>query len=38
MKFGDRFSSENFLMSVCGHLALLAIMLTSFAVVVERAG
>ena len=25
-------------MSVCGHLALLAIMLTSFAVVVERAG
>lgn len=38
MKFGSRFSSENLLMSVCGHLTLVALMLTSFAVVVERAG
>lgn len=37
MKFDTRFSSENFLMSVCGHLALFAIMVTSFAVVVNRA-
>lgn len=37
MNFGDRFSSENLLMSVCGHLALAAIMVTSFVVVVDRA-
>lgn len=37
MKLSTRFSSENFLMSVCGHLALIAIMLTSFALVVDRA-
>ncbi|HIS71020.1 MAG TPA: hypothetical protein IAD02_03480 [Candidatus Enterousia intestinigallinarum] len=37
MNFGNRFSSENFLISVCGHLALIAIMVTSFAVVVDRA-
>ena len=37
MKASTRFSSENFLMSVCGHLALLAIMLTSFALFVDRA-
>lgn len=33
----DRFSSENLLMSVCGHLLLVAIMITSFIVVVDRA-
>ena len=37
MKFGTRFSSENLLMSVCGHLALMAVMITSFVVVVDRA-
>lgn len=37
MNLGNRFSSENVLMSVCGHLALIAIMLTSFALVVDRA-
>ena len=37
MKIADRFSSENLLMSVCGHLALIAIMITSFVVVVDRA-
>lgn len=31
------FSSENFLLSTVGHLALVAIMVTSFAIVVERA-
>jgi len=33
----NQFSSENILMSVGGHLALAAIMLTSFAIVVNRA-
>ncbi len=33
----NQFSSENLLMSVCGHLALVAIMVTSFAIVVSRA-
>ncbi len=37
MELGGRFSSENFLMSVCGHLILAAIMVTSFAVVINRA-
>ena len=37
MKFGTRFSSENILLSVCGHLALVALMVTSFAVFVNRA-
>lgn len=37
MNFSDRFSSENLLMSVCGHLFLVAIMITSFVVVVDRA-
>lgn len=37
MNFGNRFSSENLLMSVCGHLALVAVMITSFVVVVDRA-
>ena len=37
MNFADRFSSENLLMSVCGHLFLVAIMITSFVVVVDRA-
>ncbi len=37
MNIADRFSSENLLMSVCGHLALIAIMITSFVVVVDRA-
>ncbi len=37
MNLGNRFSSENLLMSVCGHLLLIAIMLTSFALVVDRA-
>ena len=37
MKRWNQFSSENFLMSVGGHLALVAVMLTSFAVVVDRA-
>lgn len=37
MSVESRFSSENVLMSVCGHLALIAIMLTSFALVVDRA-
>ena len=32
-----QFSSENLLMSVLGHLILVAIMITSFAIVVERA-
>ena len=33
----NQFSSENMLMSVGGHLALVALMITSFAVVVKRA-
>ena len=33
----NQFSSENLLMSVCGHLALVAMMVTSFAIVVSRA-
>ena len=37
MNFGNRFSSENFLISVCGHLALIVILVTSFAAVVDRA-
>ncbi|MDE5615259.1 MAG: hypothetical protein K2I81_00290 [Alphaproteobacteria bacterium] len=37
MKKFNQFSSENMLMSVGGHLALVAIMVTSFALVVERA-
>ena len=37
MNFGNRFSSENLLMSVCGHLLLVALMITSFVVVVDRA-
>ena len=32
-----RFSSENILMSVAGHLALLAVLVTSFVLVVKRA-
>ena len=35
--FFAHFSSENLLMSVGGHLALVAIMITSFAIVVQRA-
>ncbi len=37
MGMANRFSSENLLMSVCGHLVLIAIMITSFVVVVDRA-
>jgi len=33
----SQFSSENLLMSIGGHLALVAIMITSFAIVVHRA-
>ena len=33
----NQFSSENLLMSIGGHLALVAIMITSFAIVAERA-
>lgn len=33
----DQFSAENLLMSVLGHLALVAVMVTAFAVVVNRA-
>ena len=36
-KWWRQFSSENLLMSVGGHLALVAIMITSFVVVVNRA-
>ena len=36
-KWWRHFSSENLLMSVGGHLALVAIMITSFAIVVNRA-
>lgn len=37
MNFSNRFFSENFLMSVCGHLLLVVIMLISFSLVVDRA-
>ena len=37
MNTGNRFSSENLLMSVCGHMVLIALMLTSFVIVVDRA-
>lgn len=37
MSPSNRFSSENLLMSICGHLLLIAIMLTSFALVIDRA-
>lgn len=37
MKFANQFSSENMLMSIGGHLALIAIMITSFVIVVDRA-
>lgn len=37
MNMANRFSAENVLMSVCGHLLLIAIMITSIAVVVDRA-
>ena len=37
MNFDTRFSSENMLLSVLGHLVLAALMVTSFAVVVHRA-
>ena len=33
----NQFSTENLLMSVGGHLALVAIMITSFAIIVNRA-
>ncbi len=33
----SRFSSENWLISICGHLVLVAIMVTSFALVLNRA-
>ncbi len=33
----NRFSSENFLISVAGHLVLVAVLITSFAAVVKRA-
>ena len=36
MRF-NQFSTENIMMSVCGHLVLLAIMITSFTLVVNRA-
>lgn len=36
-KWWRQFSTENLLMSVGGHLALVAIMITSFAVVINRA-
>lgn len=36
-KWWHRFSNENILMSVCGHLIVIAIMITSFAVVLDRA-
>jgi len=37
MKNWNQFSSENLLMSVGGHLVMVAILLTSFALVVDRA-
>ena len=33
----NRFSSENILISIAGHLVLVAVLITSFAVVVNRA-
>lgn len=37
MNWRNQFSSENMLMSIGGHLALVAVMVTSFAIVVNRA-
>jgi len=37
MNWRTQFSSENFLMSIGGHLALVAVLVTSFALVVDRA-
>jgi len=37
MKQSTQFKSENIMMSVLGHLILLAVMFASFSVVVERA-
>ena len=37
MDITNKFSSENLLMSLCGHLLLIAILVTSFVVVVDRA-
>ena len=37
MKVANQFSSENMLMSIGGHLVLVAIMITSFVIVVDRA-
>ena len=37
MKRQTQFESENFLMSVFGHLVLLALLMLSFSVVIERA-
>ena len=37
MKESTQFKSENLMMSVLGHLVLIAVMLMSFSVVVERA-
>lgn len=37
MNWRTQFSSENMLMSVGGHLALAAVLITSFALVIERA-
>nr|MBQ0090963.1 hypothetical protein [Candidatus Enterousia merdequi] len=37
MKAKTRFQSENFLMSVFGHLVLIALMMVSFSLVVDRA-
>lgn len=37
MKTDKHFTSENLLMSIGGHLLLVAVMLTSFALVIERA-
>ncbi len=37
MNWRSQFSSENLLMSIGGHLALLAIMVTSFVIVIDRA-
>lgn len=37
MKWPQQFDSENMMMSVGGHLALVAIMVTSFALVMDRA-
>ena len=37
MKKETQFQSENFLISVCGHMVLIAIMMMSFSIVVDRA-